>query len=316
MTEQEKYPEYIRQFFDARGITEFELVEENARKGRYCFSFREGEKQRFLKWNMAGEQYELYHSALFTEQKVYQALQGKEVTPVYVPEEDYPELVVSEFLTESETLRSRLKKLVEGEAEDGKEHDKEALNDDKATDAAIRALVEKMLTKWRTYVETLSQSEVDISRVETGERLFKKYLSSILTSGPFDTKAGKLENYMNRARNKFITKFRMGKVRKMIGQCGYEELPFVHGDFHANNILVAGDEPMIIDLESTRTGIPEIELAYMYAQIVLLIRDRKELIHQLNQFIKKEMTFLRDRRVFAFFFRIYYRAIRKNHRFY
>ena len=316
MTDQEKCPEYIRQFFDARGITEYELVEENARKGRYCFSFREGEKRRFLKWNMEGDQYELYHSALFTEQQVYQALQGKEVTPVYVPEEDYPELVVSEFLTESGTLRSRLKQLMGNETENGKNIDTKASEGAKNTDDAIRVLVEKMLTKWMTYVQTLSQSEVDIPRTETGERLFKKYLSSILTSGPFDTKAGKLENYMNRARNKFITKFRMGKARKMILQCSYEELPFVHGDFHANNILVAGDEPMIIDLESTRTGIPEIELAYMYAQIVLLIRDRKELIHKLNQFIKKNLTLIRDKKVFLYFFRIYYRSIRRNHRFY
>ena len=298
-TAENTMPDPVRYFFEKNGITEYQLEAVNERKGRYCYSYEKAGARFFLKWNRAGESYQLYHDALTLEHTVYRTLQGQGLTPVYIEREDAPELLITEYMETEGTLREVLKNLEEaGDTE------------------RIYRLVSALFRKWCNYVKLLSAESEAMNLSGTGEELYTKYLNSLYLSGPFDTKGKRVEMYRNRVVNKLTKKLDAGKVREMIGSLDYEVLPVVHGDFHANNILVAGDEPVILDLESTRTGIPEIELAYMYAQIAVLIRSRKELIRKLNTFINREVTVLRDRHVFWEFFRTYYTAARRNHRFY
>ena len=290
----------IKQFFQDNGITEYSLQAVNERKGRYCYSYSKEGRSFFLKWNRPDESCRLYHDALQLEHRVYHVLQGQGLTPVYVDRVDEPELLITEYMETEGTLREVLKKLA----------------DPDDTERIFR-LVSSLFKKWSTYVERLSEiGAEELSVSGTGEELYIKYLNSLYLSGPFDTKSSRMESFRNRVVNKLTKKLNAGKVKQWIGELDYPVLPVVHGDFHANNILVAKDEPVILDLESTRQGIPEIELAYMYAQIAVLIRDRKELIRRLNTFINKDVTVLRNRQIFWEFFRIYYTAARRNHRFY
>jgi len=292
-------PAPILEFFRNKGVDQCELIEENVRKGRYCFAYQDGEKKRFLKWSNDAKEYEYFHQALQKEHTVYRILQGRGITPEYVEEAEHPDLVITEFLPKSTTLREKIKELLEYHMEED-----------------IRILVETLIREWIEYVERVSPHRKELAGEETGEDLFRKYLSSLLKSGPFGTTEKRTESMKNRVLYKVYLRTRTGKVRKLIRSLNYTELPLVHGDFHANNVLVAGDHPVIIDLESVRSGIPEIEIAYMYAQICLLIRDRKDLMHQLNEYLVKKISANYSKSAFRYFFRLFYRAIRKNHRFY
>ncbi|MBR3537833.1 MAG: aminoglycoside phosphotransferase family protein [Eubacterium sp.] len=281
-------PDEIMEYLQKKDAREINLVEFNERKGRYCYSFRLNDRKYFLKWNDKDPAHEKFRLLLQNEIRVYSLLKEEAITPA--SQSDVPEdMLVMEFLPDAVTLRKCLK-------ECGQDPE------------SVKKVIEDVFSAWYRGVRTLGKAPEE-EEAESDYSLFDRYLYSLLCSGPFEMKQRKAEWYRNRAIRKVMSK----KAAKCLKQREEGEPSGIHGDFHANNVLISKGRCCLIDLENAGIGCPDIEMAYLYAQLKLLLRDQTEIIRWMNHYLESMIS---DRQLFRYCAKVYYRAIRLNHRFY
>lgn len=289
----------IEGWLQKQKIKSYGLLEYNERKGRYCVWFEENGVKKILKWNSQDtEEHRKHELLLKKEQQVYQALDGTNLTP-----KCYEKCFFILDFVDGQTLRSYIKRLNlkkewTREAEDAYE------------------IISKTLLKWQEFVEKMSHVPMNnLSTIEP-KKEFLIYLKTLLFYGPFETQ--KLSKYCL-FRNRIILKlylFVNRKILKFFEKISFSKQPEIitHGDFHANNILVRNSDVYLIDLENVQKGTPEMELAYMCAQIGKLIQNNSELTKRLDDFIDNNIKII-DKQSFKKVLRSYNFIIRFNRRF-
>ena len=302
-------PSFILSFFEEHGICSYNLIEYNEWKGRYCYKFEYDKKELFLKWNDCDLTHMSHKQSLQREIYAYNLLREKNITPllylelksdgdqhqIIVPSD----LLVTEYISGFTTLRTALK-------------EKQYCSDNEE----IIRIIKQTLNAWQNCIFTLSTGTLENipnTFEETPTMLFDRYFGSLLCSGPFETKGSHYELYRNRllkkvmnAQLKKVLKRYLNNIQKYI----------IHGDFHANNILINEHACKIIDLENIHLGSPEIELVYIYSQIKLLVRDNRAAIEWMEKYIKQEIEVIENYDLFCFCSSVFFRSIRINHRFY
>lgn len=224
----------IKEWFDAQPVKDYKLIEYNGWKGRYCLFYltNKGER-RFLKWNKHLTETQKHHEQLLKKEKhIYQQLKGLGITPQYI---DDDLMFITEFV-DGRTLRNTIKSLEESGDSD-----------------RIYQIVTETLKKWKAFVNALSDSYDVYHNMVRLQDDFNKFLGTLLLSGPFETKClNKLEwikNLVIYRCLKMIAGLTLKKVLKE--KC---TMSIIHGDLHANNLLVAADKVFLVDLENVRWG--------------------------------------------------------------
>lgn len=224
----------IKKWFDAQSVKDYELIEYNGWKGRYCLSYltNKGDR-RFLKWNKNLTETQKHHEQLLKkEQQIYQHLKGLGITPQYI---DDDQMFITEFV-DGRTLRETIKSFEES-----------------GDRGRLYQIVTESLKKWQAFINAMSDSYDECPNMVKMQDEFDKYLGTLLLSGPFESKRlNKLE---------WIKNLIIYRCFKMIGgimlkkelkeECTMSD---IHGDFHANNLLVTTDKVFLVDLENVRLG--------------------------------------------------------------
>lgn len=227
-------------------------------------------------------------------------LEGQGIVPKTIDINDPDEFFVSDYISNAMTLREKIKNLL-------------------STDdiAEIERIVKETLIKWDKLVTIVNSDEIHkVELKKNDNNLFFVYLDSLLCSGPMGTSS----SFIQRKRNAVLKRaYKLIKSKKIISKIDSvypSGFPVIHGDFHANNVIAGNDSIYIIDLENCRFGAPEVELAYFYAQISLLLNDKKELLKCFDMFIMEKMSMLTDMGLFWRIYQIFFRVVKLNRRFY
>ena len=288
----------VEDWFRHYNIKDYGLLEYNEWKGRLCVWFEDVDGvKKILKWNRKDTELHRKHNAqLKREREIYAYLKGKNLTPKFFDSYEN-DMLIAKYV-EGQSLRFCLKNLV-------------VENDDNYQ--KICNIICDTLLKWQTLVMELTKLHIDgIQRLSSRDE-YSKYLVSLLLSGPFDAKKlGKFRLFLNRQ----ILRLFLYWYHDVFNEIKDIEGKYVtHGDFHANNILIENGKIYLIDLEGVQLGSPELELAYFYSQIRLLIRRNKELLKEIDLFIDKNIVIV-DKGSFHRVLKVFDSAIKYNSRFY
>lgn len=247
-------PKELVNILNKMGIADYSILSQNAEKGRYnvCVNL-EGENF-ILKWNdpaiLRGQR------ALEKEIMVYKALKDAEC----VPKRLVDECLITKYISNGKTFRECLL----------------SSNDKKEFEIYIDCVL-------KAYLEFLGKlNEYDLDLPECyqshGDQC-RKFLSKAIYSGPYLSKKYCFE----KIRNCLIRKIFLD--RKKIN---YQSKTYImHGDFHLNNIIISNQNAYIIDLEDTTYGNVNIELAYFYSRVWILICGQKDWVEILDNKIER-----------------------------
>ena len=107
-------------------------------------------------------------------------------------------------------------------------------------------------------------------------RLLKRLHTTEFEEGKFPDARGKLHAMMQKVYDKeLITAEDKTLVDGIIDRIPYRNT-FVHSDFHTKNLMVSGDDLILIDVGDAGLGHPIIDLMISYAQFVALPKDTAE----------------------------------------
>lgn len=286
-------PSELLDWFNEKQVKNLEVVENNPRKGRWCFSYLCFDNNRsFLKWNDGLPQHEQYKRQLDKEWQIYNILAGEGITPEIKQGGAFYEY---QFL-QGETLRKRLITLHEGNG--------------KKDEVAVR-LVRETLNKWINFIEVVKKTGVDLETASPSWEFSSRYLWALLLSSPVGEKLGKWEKYRNNILYVLLSRLFTKYIVKAIND--QQITPsLVHGDFHANNVLVdSNEEIFLIDFEDARKGIPELELAFMLSMLSGLV-NKQTWRAIMNELKEKNISCI-NKRLMLRVLSIYQFAVRCNH---
>ena len=171
-------------------------------------------------------------------------------------------------------------------------------------------LIRDVIEKYKAFLWKMNGcSDMELKTLDPDKAL-NSFLGKLLTSGPYGSKVYKIERFRNKC---LYHLFRRGYVVRINLS---ENVCAIHGDFHINNILVAGRKAYIIDLENVVRGNAAIELAYWYVQIWVLVYHNQDFLRILEKEIRSifDMEMV-DEREFYTVVKLYQRAILLNRRF-
>ena len=288
MSRQELTP--IR-WFEEQGITDYDLVMSNPRKGRQCYMFVDSDGNKcFLKWNDSLESNSVHCVLMQKEEKVYKLLQNTNIAPRYLG----GGMFVTDYVDGGETLRKRLKKLLR------QRQDEQAL-----------CLLRETFKKWKLFCEVVNMNGM-IADQQDATVLFDSYLMSLLVSGPIETKKNIFIHYRNRL---LLSLFRLYLKNNLYKKLASIIPVSVHGDFHLNNIIVdSRDDVFLLDFENVKTGLTDIEMAYIIAQIDNISEANDNFREKLVVIIN-ELDLVKDCDIYRKILKVYRKAIHFNKRF-
>lgn len=129
----------------------------------------------------------------------------------------------------------------------------ELLNADTFNDIIIRQpeRFEEVLKVYANFLKTVHSAEMDPGILPMAKDIFIGYLDVI---------------------SEYITPEQLEQLKVMI--CAMpDDLHVVHGDFHMKNVMLVGDEPMLIDMDTLSTGQPIFDLQALYVTYVMFGLD-------------------------------------------
>ena len=99
---------------------------------------------------------------------------------------------------------------------------------------------------------------------EKAARLLKKLHSTEFDEDVFDHQASEsVKGWLKTVEDK-ISAQDLARINNAIDRIAVKTNTFVHEDFHSNNIMVQGDELLLIDVDDACIGDPAVDLAGMY----------------------------------------------------
>lgn len=239
-----------------RNIYDYEVISVNIAKGRYNIrAMTEDQRDICIKYNDAGGR---GRDSLEKEKKMYQRLVGTLCVPAVIWNES---ILATEYINNSCTFREWLCE------QDDRDRFSIYLND--------------TLQKYKVFLNKINDVSGNGFNDSGDNNQLEIFFDKLLFSGPYGTGIYKLEKFRNRIIKYFLTK------RKVFNNQAEAKKCLIHGDFHLNNVLVGDDKAYIIDLENVSYGDANIELAYWYVQVWMLIYNNKEMIEILHKEIDK-----------------------------
>lgn len=286
-------PSELTQWFAEHEVKEYRLIEHNPRKGRWCFSYVDKEDNHlFLKWNDQDEVHKEFLRQFEREKYLFELLDGTEVTPKYYGDEQ----VLLNKLVTAKTLRESILTL----QREGKED-------------LIPHLVVSAVKKWEVFVKCSEHINIELATPDPIWEYSSRYLCALLLSAPWGDGLGKWEYKRNVFVLKVLCKLTNSDIELYTKRrnAGFKT---VHGDFHANNILIDNNEKVyIIDFEDVRKGLPELELAFMLAMVHGLVKKRIAIT--IDRELKQALTLEMNRELFSKVLKTYDIAVTFNHTF-
>ncbi len=279
--ENEKLPQLLVEKINMLCLQQTELIDRNLRKGRYVFRCVYRDKKAIVKWNELDNG---FCERLRKEIRIYRYL-NRPPALLYADENTLVIEDLGECITVREYLLSEQGSVL------------------KATEALLQAY-----EVFYDSVQAASNHEPDASVwSEASGRLNVLYCS-----GPVNTtmSKGKYD------RNRILFLLHGLKCCFYLQFCNCRGAGnTIHGDLHLNNIITDGDGFYLIDLENVHRGYPEIELAFLYAQLVKLSQCKKEKIKCKDLFLECAHRNRMNPRFMSFFMKNYESAIQWNERF-
>lgn len=292
----------VLQELERLGIYNYEIISTNKKKGRYCIHIwgknvqehnqlfeGKSETDYLIKWN--SRENETAYESLKKEIRVYNWLSETNITPKLVSSNPF---FVTKYEKECKTLRAFI--LSNRESDD------------------FKTIIEAVL---KLYVDMLEQLNCcvreDVESVSSTENQIRMFFSKLLLSGPEGTKTKRWEYLKNRVYKYIFWMLRKADIKKYEN----DSLYILHGDFHLNNELVNESRKVyLIDFENVLYANPNVELAYWYVQVWVLIYKTSELLDELNYQIEKTLqcAFF-NKTVFWEIVSLYKEAIIRNSRF-
>lgn len=98
---------------------------------------------------------------------------------------------------------------------------------------------------------------------EKAATLLKKLHATEIEDGVFGQAVESVKGWLDTALDK-ISDEDAQRIRSAVDRLGVRRNTFVHEDFHASNIMVQGDELLLIDVDDSCVGDPAVDLAGMY----------------------------------------------------
>ena len=278
-------------WFEDNGIKDYEIVMSNPWKGRKCYVFRDKDgKKFFLKWNDTEDSYTAHLEQMEKEERIYRVLQTTDIAPKY----QGGGMFITECIEEGVTLRKKIKELLSQDDEDG-----------------IVRLVQETLLKWKEFRIIMVEHD-NLVTVSDSLKSFDNYLMSLMVSGPIETKWSLFMRYRNRV---LLELFRWRYKNKVSKLTINQKREIIHGDFHANNVVIdRSGKVFLLDFENAQTGIADIELAYMVAQLHNLLKVKCSIVKRIDSMLE-EHELINDSSVFGSIMDIYDKAISWNPRF-
>lgn len=278
-------------WFEKNGIRDYDIIMSNPWKGRQCYVFKgkNGEKL-FLKWNDREQSHTPHRLLMEKEENIYQILKQTDITPRYIG----GEMFVTEYIDDGLTLRRTIKDLLL------KGYDEQAIN-----------ILQEVFCKWKRFRKEVGLKPKFVEKCEPFYT-YNRYLMSLLVSGPIETPKSIFIHYRNRV---VLSIFRFHYNRRIIELLQNKEKEIIHGDFHMNNVMIGkGGHAFLLDFENVRTGLAEIELAYMTAQVIHLTEANESFNKRVLQMID-ELDLVKDYNIYKRILAIYKKAIAFNPRF-
>ena len=250
----ENIPFEVLQWFQENELLQYDVVEYNPRKGRWCFSVVcKDNKKLFFKWNDDEDAHLEFKQQLERECIVYKTLDGLNITPKY-----FGGVIPAFQNIEAITLRQKIIEL-----------------SDRNEDDKIVKIVVDVIKKWVVFIDKSRSTILDLKMSDPIWEFSERYLWALLLSSPLDNHLGKFERCRNEVIHSVISKLYKKIIKKEIERAGSKPV-IIHGDFHANNVLVDNkDNTYIIDFEDIRKGLPEQELAFMISMISGLVTKNR-----------------------------------------
>lgn len=276
-------PKELESELNKKGICDYRIISTNKAKGRFnLWALENDGKELCIKWNCNEN---AYGKGTFKKEKeIYHWLEGETCIPKVVYNED---ILATRYIKNGCTLRQWLNK-----------------NDDRES---FCHLIRDIIQKYQKYLSKINEhTPVNIEKLQ-GKEQFNMFLNKLLYSGPYGTKVYKIENI----RNKILKKL----LKRQYAMDIKNGNSLIHGDFHLNNILIDNSHSYIIDLENIVYGNVNVELAYWYVQVWMLIYDKKELREILYKEVSVEMEEIIDIEEFSKVVKVYQNAILLNRRF-
>ena len=264
-------------------VQSYEVISVNEAKGRFNLWVSDSTgKELCIKWNDNGN--EFGKRTFEKEIEIYRWLEGETSVPKVVYSKS---ILATEYIKGGCTLREWLEK-----------------NSDKEL---FRHLIRGTMQKYKKYLEKINEHTLTGIKQFQGEEQFYKFLNKLFYSGPYGTKVYKCEKIRNKFLRQILKKWYAADIKtgKLL----------LHGDFHLNNILIDGKEPYIVDFENIVYGNVNIELAYWYVQVWVMIYDNAGLLNILIEEMKREIREVFDAEEFGRIVKAYEIAILANRRF-
>ena len=287
-------PDDIASFFCRNQIQMFQVIEYNEHKHRLCLCYEQFGKRHLLKWNDIDAPFEAYYASLQKEYTIYKHIDAYGIAPHL---EDESGFFVTEFLDDAVTLRQKLREL-------------DVLNDEDA----ICRFIKSAMMQWEKYIRSVQGIKLDGIAAIDGYSQYRRYLNSLMLSGPFGTKCSLFRQWINKVIWKLLTFYKPSFCTNQIKKSKHGSY-IIHGDFHANNILVSRGQVKLIDFEEIMYGSLELELAYFYSQIWKLIKTNKPLKMRIEYMVKHQFNQLMDVRAYQQVLRLYKLAVSFNPRY-
>lgn len=123
-----------------------------------------------------------------------------------------------------------------------------------------------------------SFNDLFISEPDNFDALMRKYVDFVKVVHSTEMDEGSLPmakttflSYLDEVRN-FISDEQINRLKELLLGLP-DDMHLVHGDFHMKNIMVADNEPMLIDMDTISTGQPIFDLQAIYVAYVAFAED-------------------------------------------
>ena len=116
---------------------------------------------------------------------------------------------------------------------------------------------DELLKEYVDFLKTIHSAEMDAGSIPMARDKFIGYLDFIASDGDH------------------ISPENIARLKDMLTALP-DDLHMVHGDYQMKNVMIVGDEPMLIDMDTVSTGQPLFDLQALYVTYILFGEDEPD----------------------------------------
>lgn len=251
----DKLPKELLHELMKKHIHDYQVISVNAGKGRYNLeALTEDNKKICIKYNDDTVKGKIPYEK---EKIIYRGLEGTLCVPSIIWNEN---ILATEYIENSCTFREWLL--------------------EKTDKAMFEIYLQDFVSKYKLFLLRLNKIPMEKTMDYSNEKHLKNFFHKLMYTGPYGTKGYTVDKFIRKILGVFLREYVANFQIK-------EDQYLVHGDFHLNNVLVSDrGEVYFIDLENVTYGSANIDLAYWYVQVWMLIYDDREMTESLQKYTR------------------------------